>query len=60
MTHQRCIELLNEIVSHISTAENTPTTIRKCLELGFTPEELESEFQFGRSDIKDVLEACEC
>lgn len=56
MNYDRAMKLLNEIVEHICAAENTQGSIDKLVDMGFTPEELTSDFQFSQSDIDEYLD----
>lgn len=62
MTKERCLELLNQVINHVSATQNTQKTIHELLLIGFTPEELTETFHFDASDISEALtskEPCE-
>lgn len=49
------MELLNQVIDHISAAQNTQNTIHELLLIGFTPEELIHDFNFDDQDVKNVI-----
>lgn len=51
MTLERAKELLNNVINHISVANNCHETIRQLIDLGFTGQELCEEFSFNLMDI---------
>lgn len=53
---RRFKDLLNNVINHFSAGESNHELINKLLDLGFEEEELVNEFNFSRSDIKDVLD----
>ena len=62
MTKKRCMELLNQIINHVSTAQNTQGTIHELLLIGFTPDELIKTFHFDADDVNEAIaveETCE-
>lgn len=48
-------ELLNIMINRMAIHEKISILIQDLLELGFTPEELEEDFNFSKQDIQDVL-----
>lgn len=52
MTQERMKELLNEIVEHVAVACNTTEQIQELMEMGFTAEELYTEFGYSESDVR--------
>ena len=48
-------ELLNNMINRMAIHEKISILIQDLLELGFTPEELEKDFNFNHDDIQDVL-----
>lgn len=55
MNKERALELLEAMVEHIANGENTSTTIRTLIGIGFTKAEME-EMDFIASDIEEVYE----
>lgn len=51
----RCMELLNQIINHISVANNTSDTIHQLVDMGFTVRELTQYFSFPEEDIPEDL-----
>ena len=56
MSYDRAMKLLNEIVAYSCIAENTQGAIERLVNIGFTPEELVTDFQFSQNDIDEYLE----
>lgn len=56
MTPDRAKELLNMVIDHISAANSCRETLRELLKIGFTGEELFSEFSFNLLDVADAEE----
>lgn len=56
MDLERAMELLNEVIDHISAAESCEETIKQLLQIGFTEEELVNVFNFSESDVENALE----
>ena len=48
-------ELLNIMINRMAIHEKISILIQDLLEFGFTPEELEKDFNFDHKDIQDVL-----
>ena len=59
MKYNRCMELLNQVINHISTANNTSGTVRELLYMGFEADELVTFFGFGRDDVDPVAKEME-
>ena len=55
MTKERCMELLNQVIDHVSAAHNTGKQIHELLLIGFTADELINEFNFDADDVNDAL-----
>ena len=55
MTKKRCMELLNQVINHVSTAQNTQGTIHELLLIGFTPDELIKTFHFDAYDVNEAI-----
>jgi hypothetical protein len=55
MTCERCKELLNAMIDHLSVAERNDEVIKKLLNIGFTEGELINEFNFCEDDVKEVI-----
>lgn len=55
MTKERCLELLNQVINHVSTAQNTQGTIHELLLIGFTPDELIKTFHFDADDVNEAI-----
>lgn len=55
MTKERCMELLNQVIDHVSAAHNTTQQIHKLLLIGFTADELINEFNFDADDVNNAL-----
>ena len=55
MNQTRSMELLNQVIDHVSAAQNTQKAIHELLLIGFTPEELIHDFNFDSQDVKDVI-----
>ena len=51
----RCMELLNQIINHVSIANNTSDTIHQLVDMGFTVKELTQYFFFPEDDIPEDL-----
>lgn len=51
----RCMELLNQIINHVSVANNTSDTIHQLVDMGFTVRELTQYFSFPEEDIPEDL-----
>lgn len=49
-------DLLNQIIDYVSNCENTSTTIKTLLYWGFTVEDLEQDFNFEETEVKDCSE----
>ena len=56
ITLDRAKELLSRVVDHESVGRNCQDTIKHLLWLGFTGEELHSEFGFSLHDVADAEE----
>ena len=54
MNQERCEELLNNLINHLSVAENTNTVIKELFRIGFTEDELITEFAFAENDVKEA------
>ena len=50
---ERYQELLNKAIEGLGVGLNIPTLISDLLDLGFTPKELEEDFNFSKQDIQD-------
>lgn len=48
-------DLLNKTIEGLGVGLNIPTLISDLLDIGFTPKELEEDFNFSKQDIQDVL-----
>lgn len=62
MTKERCLELLNQVIDHVSATQNTQRTIHELLLIGFTPDELIKTFHFDADDVNEAIaaeETCE-
>lgn len=59
MSEERCMELLNAVIDHVSCCNNTKETIHELLLIGFTAQELETEFGFDGDDIRDAASEME-
>lgn len=59
LEQERCMELLNSVINHVSVANNTSETIMELLMMGFTTEELVTYFMFSQSDVDDIAEEME-
>ena len=62
MTKERCLELLNQVIDHVSATQNTQRTIHELLLIGFTPKELTETFRFDTEDVNEAIaaeETCE-
>lgn len=55
MSNERCIDLLNSIVNHVSCARNTSETIQELLLMGFEGDELIHVFNFTKDDVEDAI-----
>lgn len=55
MTKERCMELLNQIIDHTAVARDTAETIEELVNMGFTYNELITEFNFDKDDVNDVI-----
>ena len=55
MELQRCKDLLNAVIDHVSCCRNTSGTLHELLLIGFTKEELVEEFNFSVDDVDDAL-----
>ncbi len=56
LTLSRAKELLNFVIEHESAGRNCKDTLKHLLFLGFTKDELSTEFGFSPSDIQDAME----
>lgn len=56
MSPERCMDLLNATIDHVSSAHNTKETIHELLLIGFTETELINEFNFSKDDVKEASE----
>ena len=56
MTADRAKELLNMVIDHVSAGNNCHETLKELLKIGFTGEELFSEFSFNLLDVADAEE----
>lgn len=52
ISYERAIELLNKVIDYISIAENTNTTLKELIKIGFEDKELHNVFHFNTNDIK--------
>lgn len=52
---ERYKNLLEKAIDRLGVGLNIPTWIYDLLDLGFTPKELEEDFNFSKQDIQDVL-----
>lgn len=59
MSYSRCMELVNQIINYMSSADNTSDTVRKLLDMGFEADELVTFFDFGRDDVDPVVKEME-
>lgn len=59
MTITRAKELLNAVIDHMLVAEKNRDVIEELLSIGFTENELITDFGFCDSDVVDVLEESE-
>lgn len=50
----RCMQLLNAVIDHTGTANNTKAQIQELLKIGFTENELIDVFSFDEEDVKEV------
>lgn len=57
MTQERCMELLDAIVNHVSAANDTEDTLHELFLMGFEPDELANHFGFGEDEVKDAYTA---
>ena len=57
MTCKRQKEMLNRIVDDITVARTVKESIQKLLHLGFTPKEIEKDFNFSHDDVVDAEES---
>lgn len=55
MTKERCLELLNQVINHVSATQNTQRTIHELLLIGFTPKELTETFRFDADDVNEAI-----
>lgn len=55
----RCMQLLNAVVNHAETANNTKAQIQELLKIGFTENELIDTFSFDEGDVKEAAEEIE-
>lgn len=55
MTKERCLELLNQVINHVSATQNTQRTIHELLLIGFTPKELTETFRFDTEDVNEAI-----
>lgn len=51
MTHDRAMELLDDIAENATFGNSIPGAISKLLELGFTKSELVNDFCFSAEDV---------
>jgi hypothetical protein len=49
-------ELLNEMIDHLSVAEQNNSIIKTLLNIGFTEKELINEFNFCEDEVKAIME----
>lgn len=56
MTKERCMELLNAAIDHVSVARSISSAIKELLNIGFTAEELVCSFNFDRDDVACAAE----
>lgn len=54
MSNERCMQLLNNIIDHVSCARNTSETIEELLYMGFEENELINHFGFCEDDINNT------
>ena len=54
MNIERAMELLNQVVNFVSTANDTKDTINELLKYGFEAEELVRDFNFSAKDVEEV------
>ena len=55
LPHDRCMELLNQVIDHVSVARNTAETIHELLHIGFDKDELTNIFNFDKSDVENAI-----
>lgn len=55
MNQTRSMELLHQVIDHVSATQNTQKTIHELLLIGFTPEELIHDFDFDRQDVQTAV-----
>ena len=53
MEKERCMQILNGIVDSYRGATNASTAVKCLVHLGFTKEELVSDFGFSKQDVYD-------
>lgn len=56
LSQERCMELLNALINHLSVAERNNEVIKCLLNVGFETEELITHFNFIEEDVKDAAE----
>lgn len=56
MSHERALELLEQIVNHVTCASNTEESVQKLTAMGFWPDELVAYFGFSENDVRDIPE----
>lgn len=56
ITADRAKEFLNMVIDHVSAGNNCHETLKELLKIGFTGEELFSEFSFNLLDVADAEE----
>ena len=49
------MELLNQVIDHVSVARNTAETIHELLHIGFDKDELTNIFNFDKSDVENAI-----
>lgn len=59
MKQERCMELLNAVIDHLSVAERNKDVIQQLLRIGFTGEELITHFNFTKDDVEEASEDME-
>lgn len=55
MTHERAMELLNSVVEYVSIANNAAEQIEELTSMGFTTDELMTDFCYSKEDIDRYL-----
>ena len=54
MTHERAMELLNEIINWVCIAESNSEAIRQLLSMGFSADELIEDFGYSLTDVREA------